>query len=100
MSECTHIYNVVATARYKRTRKLAKRRGLDLDLLEWTIDQLARDIPLPPNWRDHQLKGKLRDVRECHIDGAGDWLLLYEKRNTTMTIYLVGTGSHSDLLGY
>jgi len=67
-------------------------------MLAWGIDQLAKDIPLPLNWRDHQLKGNMKNLRECHIGGAGDWLLVYEKREKELILYLVGTGSHSDLL--
>ena len=70
-----------------------------MDLLDWVIDQLARDIPLPANWKDHQLKGNMKDLRECHIGGAGDWLLVYEKRQSDMVLYLIGTGSHADMLG-
>jgi mRNA interferase YafQ len=98
MSE-THTYEVVPSSNYKRTRKLAKKRGLDMDLLDWCIDQLAQSILLPDNWYDHQLKGNLKRFRECHIGGAGDWLLVYEKRETDMILYLVGTGTHDELLG-
>ena len=94
-----HIYSVFPSAKYKRTRKLAKKQGLDMDLLDWAIDQLARDIPLPSNWKDHQLRGNFKNFRECHIGGSGDWLLMYEKRSFDMILYLVGTGSHTDLLG-
>ena len=93
------IYIVLPSARYKSTRKLAEKRGLDMDVLDWGIDQLTRDIPLPSSWKDHQLKGNLKRFRECHIGGSGDWLLVYEKRETDMILYLYGTGSHSDLLG-
>ena len=48
-----HVYSVFPSTNYKRTRKLAKKRGLDMDLLDWGIDQLAQDIPLPANWKDH-----------------------------------------------
>ena len=92
------VFSVFPSSNYKRTRKLAKKRGLDMDLLDWTIDQLARDIPLPTNWKDHQLKGNVKQFRECHIGGAGDWLLLYEKRETDMILYLIGTGTHASLL--
>jgi len=95
-----HLYSVFPSAKYKRTRKLAKKRGLDMNLLDWAIDQLAQDIPLPANWNDHQLKGNLKSFCECHIGGSGDWLLMYEKRETTMVLYLLGTGSHVDLLGF
>ena len=93
------IYIVLPSARYKNTRKLAEKRGLDMDVLDWGIDQLTRDIPLPSNWKDHQLKGSMKRFRECHIGGAGDWLLVYEKRETDLILYLFGTGTHTDLLG-
>jgi mRNA interferase YafQ len=93
------VYSVFPSSKYKRTRKLAKKQGLDMDLLDWGIEQLMKDIPLPANWKDHQLKGNLKSLRECHIDGSDDWLLVYEKRKTDMVLYLVGTGSHSALFG-
>jgi len=99
MNENHYVYTVFSSSKYKRMRKLSEKRGLRIELLEWCIDQLAQDIPLPANWKDHQLKGNLRRFRECHIGGASDWLLVYEKRETEMILYLVGTGSHSDLFG-
>jgi len=98
MSE-EYAYSIFPSAKYKRTRKLAEKQGLDMDLLDWAIDQLAQDIPLPLNWKDHQLKGNMKRFRECHIGGSGDWLLVYEKQNTDMILYLLGTGTHTDLLG-
>jgi len=100
MMDEDYIYSIFPSSNYKRTRNLAKKRGLDMDLLDWGIDQLAKDIPLPTSWEDHQLKGNLKRFRECHIGGAGDWLLVYEKRETDMILYLLGTGTHSDLLGF
>ena len=94
-----HVYSVFPSTNYKRTRKFAKKRGLDMELLDWGIDQLAQDVPLPSNWKDHQLKGNMKRFRECHIGGAGDWLLVYEKRDTDMILYLLGTGTHTDFLG-
>ena len=93
-----YAYFPVPSAKYKRTRKLAKKQGLDMDLLDWCIEQLAQDIPLPANWKDHQLKGNFKRFRECHIGGSGDWLLVYEKRESDMILYLLGTGRHDDLL--
>jgi len=92
-------YHIVKATKFKKGYKLAKRQGKDLSLLAWGIDQLAKDIPLPSHWRDHQLKGNMKRFRECHIDGSGDWLLVYEKREATMILYLIGTGTHAELLG-
>ena len=71
-----YVYSIFPSAKYKQTYKLAKKRGLDMVLLDWAIDQLAQDIPLPLNWKDHQLKSNMKRFRECHIGGAGDWLLV------------------------
>jgi len=92
-------YKPFESAQFKRGRKLAAKQGLDMSLLKWGIEQLAQDIPLPITWKDHQLKGNMKRYRECHIGGTGDWLLVYEKRKTDMILYLVGTGTHTKLLG-
>ncbi|MCL2097110.1 MAG: type II toxin-antitoxin system YafQ family toxin [Oscillospiraceae bacterium] len=92
-------YLVRKSAGFKKGYKLAKKQGKDLSLLAWGIDQLAQDIPLPESWKDHQLKGNFKHYRECHIGGSGDWLLMYEKRERDLVLYLVGTGSHANLLG-
>ena len=92
-------YNVVRSKSFKKGYKLAKKQGLDLKALAWGINQLAQDIPLPDNWKDHSLKGNFAGLRECHIGGSGDWLLVYEKRKTDMILYLVGTGNHNETLG-
>ena len=36
------------------------------------------DIKLEPKYKDHQLKGELKEYRECHIEP--DWLLVYMKK--------------------
>jgi len=92
-------YHVQKSANFKRGYKLAKKQGKDLSKLAWAINQLSKDIPLPTNWNDHKLKNNMKQFRECHIDGSGDWLLVYEKRNNEMILYLLGTGTHVDLLG-
>jgi mRNA interferase YafQ len=92
-------YRPFESKQFKKDRKLAKKQGLNMAQLRWGIEQLAQDIPLPANWKDHQLKGNMKRFRECHIGGEGNWLLVYEKRETAMILYLFGTGSHADLLG-
>ena len=93
----TEKYRLLESSQFRRGRKLAAKQGLDMAQLKWGIEQLAQDLPLPPNWKDHPLKGSLKRLRECHIGGSGDWLLVYEKRDADMILYLIGTGSHSDL---
>ena len=88
-------YKPVETSLFKKTRKLAKKRGFDLTLLEEPIILLAKGGILPPKYRDHQLQGKLSAFRECHI--KGDWLLVYRIIEDKLILSLHSTGTHSDI---
>lgn len=50
------IYEVKWSSKFKRGYKLAKKRGLDITLLEEVIDKLRRGIPLENINHDHELK--------------------------------------------
>ena len=89
-------YKPVETSLFKKTRRLAKKRGFDLSLLYEPITLLAKGEVLPPKYRDHQLKGRLSAFRECHIQG--DWLLIYRIVEDKLILSLHSTGTHSDLL--
>lgn len=73
-----------------------KKRGKDMSLLDSVIDDLRRGKALEERYCDHELKGSLKGFRECHIQP--DWLLIYLIDNDILTLTLVDTGSHSDLL--
>ncbi|MCL2693927.1 MAG: type II toxin-antitoxin system YafQ family toxin [Oscillospiraceae bacterium] len=88
-------YQIVETSLFKKTRKLAKKRGLDLSLLYEPIELLAKGGRLPPKYRDHQLQGKLSAFRECHI--KGDRLLVYRIIEDKLILSLHSTGTHTDL---
>ncbi|MDR2166506.1 MAG: type II toxin-antitoxin system YafQ family toxin [Clostridiales bacterium] len=88
-------YEITMSGKFRRNMKLAKKRGLDLDKLKSIVHNLANDIPLDPKHNDHQLKGDMRHFRECHI--TPDWLLVYEKTDSTLILYLYSTGTHADL---
>jgi len=88
-------YKIVETSLFKKTRKLAKKRGFDLSLLHEPITLLAKGESLPLKYRDHQLKGRLSAFRECHI--KGDWLLIYRIIEDKLILSLHSTGTHSDL---
>jgi mRNA interferase YafQ len=80
---------------FKRDVKRLLKRGKDMNKLKEIIDGLVRAQELPVRTRDHQLKGTLKDCRECHIEG--DWLLIYRIEGSELC--LIRTGSHSDLFG-
>lgn len=89
------MYKLKTTAKFKRGLKLAKKRSLDLSLLNTIINKLQQGIPLDEKYRDHALKGELKGFRECHIQP--DWLLLYMIENDILTLTLIDTGTHADL---
>ena len=88
-------YDLMLTGKFKKGLKLAKKRGLDIKLLEDIVDKLQNGIPLEEKHRDHELKGKFKGFRECHIQP--DWLLMYLIEDDVLVLTLVDTGTHSDM---
>ena len=80
---------------FKKDYKRIKKRGYDTRLLEEVIGLLVEDRELPPKYRDHALSGDYSGCRECHI--APDWLLVYGVMDRHLILYLMRTGTHSDL---
>ena len=80
---------------FKKDYKRIVKRGYDIRLLEEVISILAENRPLPQKYRDHSLSGDYSGCRECHI--TPDWLLIYQIRENELILYLMRTGTHSDL---
>lgn len=89
------IYELDTTAVFRKELKRAKKRGLDLRLLQNVVDKLQCGEQLPESNRDHALTGDFRNYRECHIQP--DWLLVYRIIEKELVLLLVRTGTHSDL---
>ena len=81
--------------RFKRDLKLAARRGYNFDVLDEVVTTLADEKSLPERFHDHSLSNQYAGCRECHL--APDWLLIYRVRQQELNLYLMRTGSHSDL---
>lgn len=89
-------YIVKRAAKFEKDLKLAQRQGCDINKLNSIVKLLAEGQSLPPQHRDHPLKGELTGYRECHINA--DWLLVYKLMNKELVLYLVRLGSHSNVL--
>ena len=92
------IYEVFPSKQFKKDLKVAKSRGKKIELLTEAIKILANGDELPKKYRDHLLTASRNyngAMRECHIQP--DWLLVYEKQEEKLFLYLARTGSHSDL---
>lgn len=85
--------NVIYSGRFKKDYKKCVKRGLNMNLLKSVIATLSIPASLPIKNQDHDLKGKYKGRRECHI--TPDWLLIYEVEGNDL--YLDRTGTHSDL---
>ena len=83
-----------STALFRQSYKHLMRSGRDIGKLDEVIGLLRQEEGLPPKYKDHQLKGNLKHMRECHIEK--NWLLLYHVSNNTLV--LADTGTHSELL--
>lgn len=81
------------TNKFKKDLDRAKKQGKDINKLKNILSLLQSKSILPIKNRDHQLKGRLREFRECHIEP--DWLLMYKIENEILI--LSGIGSHSEL---
>ena len=88
-------YSVSPTTRFRKDLKLMVKRGLDPAQLSEVIKLLARGERLPEKYSDHALRGEYQGCRECHIQP--DWLLVYEQDDKDLYLYLIRTGTHSDL---
>ncbi|MCD7956650.1 MAG: type II toxin-antitoxin system YafQ family toxin [Lachnospiraceae bacterium] len=79
---------------FKKDYKRVKRRGYDTKLLNEVIDLLAKQVPMPKKYKDHELRGEYAGCRECHI--TPDWLLIYEIYKEELVLRLMRTRTHSD----
>lgn len=90
------MYTLRFTAAFKKSYKRLMKRGLDLALLDDVIERLRRGEELEARYRVHKLTGAFRGFHECHI--KPDWLLIYLVEDDVLTLTLVETGSHADVL--
>ena len=88
-------YSVVFLNSFKRDLRIIKRRGYDLELLSTVIDTLQAGEKLSAKHKNHNLIGKYKGCRECHI--TPDWLLIYKITEDKLFLLLSRTGTHSNL---
>ncbi|MBR6844961.1 MAG: type II toxin-antitoxin system YafQ family toxin [Bacteroidales bacterium] len=90
-------YRIEYSTTFKRSYKLAQKRGLPMDALNNVVRSLAEGDKLDAVYRDHALTGQYKGCRECHIQP--DWLLIYRIKERLEILNLVDTGTHADLFG-
>ena len=90
-------YDIVLTSAFKNSLKTIKKRQKDLEKLTIVVNTLASGQQLEAKYRDHELTNSkyFKNCRECHIEP--DWLLVYKINQKELILFLMETGTHSDL---
>jgi mRNA interferase YafQ len=88
-------YKIIPTTQFKKDIKHIEKRGYNIDEIRRVITILANGEQLDKKYKDHILKGKYVEYRECHIEP--DWLLIYKVDNEQLILMLTRTGTHNDL---
>ena len=87
---------VKLSRQYPRDVQRLRESGRDTAELARLVGLLVQERPLPPIYKDHQLKGDLHNWRDAHVpDGKDDWVLIY--RVSGQRLYLMRTGTHAEV---
>ena len=90
-------YGISTSKKFNKQLKKIIKQGKKIDKLVYVVVKLANGQKLEAKYKDHQLLDTkyYKNCRECHIES--DWLLIYKYLNEELLLYLVETGSHSEL---
>ena len=87
--------SIEISKKFKKSLKKYKNNKKALIALSCVIDYLVNEKPLPEKYKDHQLIGNKKYIRECHVQP--DTLLLYFIIDNKGVLKLYDLGSHSDV---
>ena len=85
------------TLQFKKDYKLAQRSGYDLSEFEKIVNLLRNRLPLDAKYKDHPLKGKLKNHRDFHLHP--DLVVIYRIIKDELILEMIRMGTHSDLFG-
>lgn len=86
-------YEIKYSTKFKKHyKKLNAKEQQNADII---INRIANNETLEAKYKDHALKGNYIGFRECHIQQ--DLLLVYQKQDDQLILYLFRIGSHSEL---
>jgi mRNA interferase YafQ len=89
------MFEIHYTSNFKKSFKVISKRGYNMKLLQQVISFLEDTGTIPERYKPHKLSGDYSDTWECHI--KADWLLLWLIDEDKREIWLIATGTHSDL---
>jgi len=83
------------TNAFKKDIKTSEKRGEDMDVIKFVLNEIIEERELDPKFKKHKLSGNWKGRFECHL--APDWLLIY--KIDSKTAIFERTDTHSDLFG-
>lgn len=84
------------SSQYKKDAKRFRNQPKKMEKVVEILGMLRDEIPIPPEYSPHMLKGDYKGCMECHVEG--DFLLLWIDE-TENQIGVLRLGSHSELFG-
>ena len=88
--------NVVRGNKFNKSIKKYKNKKKELQEFYKVLDFLINEKEIPKKYKDHELKGNMKGIRELHL--GFDDLLLYFIKNEENELILVDMGTHSHTL--
>ncbi|MBR5581725.1 MAG: type II toxin-antitoxin system YafQ family toxin [Treponema sp.] len=89
-------YKVILSNTFVKDLERVIKQGKNIAELDKVVQLLQAGEKLPDRYKDHQLKGNMKQFRELHIQP--DWLLIYIRNKKELILTLSRTGSHTELL--
>ncbi len=89
------MYSIATTNQFEKDYKLCRKRGYKLELINSIFLLMEANGFLTAKFKPHKLTGNYKGCWECHIQP--DWLLIWLQNDSTKSITLTRTGTHSDL---
>lgn len=81
------------STQFHRDIKRLQKRGKDFEKLKKLIELLLAEAPLPPQYKDHPLKGNWSGYRDAHVEP--DWIVIYSANRDK--VHFERTGTHEEL---
>lgn len=90
-------YKVKFTSQFKKSFKKIQKQGKNIQEIMDVINVLSIGEELDIKYKNHNLidDKHFKDCCECHI--RPDWLLVYRYNHDELILFMVDTGSHSDI---
>ena len=89
-------YKVILSNTFVKDLERVIKQGKNIAELDKVVQLLQTGEKHPDRYKDHQLKGNMKQFRELHIQP--DWLLIYIRNKKELILTLSRTGSHAELL--